>query len=215
MRLPERWGPFHGVEGLPHIIVLSNALVYAFDLLRPGLMGDLLLIPSRVHASGEWWRLVTFLFVPPPLPETWPVLWLVVWLMVLHNVATALENAWGAFRFTVYFFSGALATALVAVLPFPAVITNGYLQGSLFLAFSTLFPDETFLLFFILPVRAKWLAVFTAAAMGWAFLAGGLAVRLTVAASLVNYGLLLGPGLCERWRLWREVRRNRRRWPGD
>ena len=31
MRLPERWGPFRGVEGLPHIIVLSNALVYAFE----------------------------------------------------------------------------------------------------------------------------------------------------------------------------------------
>ena len=214
MRLPEQWGSFRGIEGLPHIIVLSNALVYVFDLFRPGLINDLLLIPSLVHA-GEWWRLVTFLFVPPPLPQTWPFLWLAVWLLVLHNVATALENAWGSFRFTVYFFSGAAATMLTAALPWPVVITNGWLQASLFLAFATLFPDEIFLLFFIIPVRAKWLAVFTAAGMAWAFLTGGLVTRIVVAASLFNYILFLGPGLWGRARLWREVRRNRRRWPGE
>ncbi len=214
MRLPERWGFFRGIEGLPAIIVASNALVYVFDLLRPGLIDDLLLIPARVH-GGEGWRLVTFLFVPPPLPGAWPLLWLGLWLLLLYNVATALENAWGSFRFTVYFLTGALATAAVAALPFQAVVTNGYLQASLLLAFATLFPDEQFFLFFVIPVKAKWLAVFTAATTGWAFLTGDGVTRLTVAASLVNYGLLLGPDLWEKARLWAEVRRNRRRWPGD
>jgi hypothetical protein len=214
MKLPERWGPFRGVEGLPQIIVLSNVLVAVFNALRPGLLADLVLIPSRVHA-GEWWRLLTFLFVPPPFLGGWSFLWLAFWLLLLYNVSTALENAWGPFRFTVYFAAGALATALVAVVPFPGVVTNGYLQTSLLLAFATLFPEEQFLLFFVVPVKAKWLAVFTAATMGWAFLAGGALTRLTIAASLVNYALLLGPDLWERWKLWREVRRNRRRWPGD
>lgn len=214
MRLPERWGPFRGIEGLPHIIVLSNALVYLFDAFQPGLIADLLLIPSRVHA-GEWWRLATFVFVPPPLPASWSFIWLALWLMVLHNVATALENAWGAFRFTVYFLSGALATALIALMPLPAVVTNGWLQAGLFLAFATLFPDEVFLLFFILPVKAKWLAVFTAASMGWAFLSGGIVTRWAVGAALVNYFLLLGPDIWEKLKLWAEVQRNRRRWPGD
>jgi hypothetical protein len=214
VRLPERWGPFQGVEGLPHIIVLSNALVYVFDFFRPGLIGDLLLVPSLVR-GGEWWRLGTFLFVPPALPATWSFLWLALWLMVLHNVSTALENAWGSFRFTVYFLAGALATMALALAPWPGVVTNAWLQASLFLAFATLFPDEVFLLFFVLPVKAKWLALFTAAAMAWAFLTSGWMGRLTVAASLVNYVLLLGPDLWEKARFWTEVRRNRRRWPGE
>lgn len=213
MRLPERWGSFQGIEGLPHIIVLSNAIVYVFDLFQPGLIADLVLVPAAVH-GGEWWRLLTFLFVPPPLPQTWSLLWLAVWLMVLHNVATALENAWGSFRFTVYFLAGAVATALLAVFPWPTVVTNGYLQMSLLLAFATLFPNEIFLLFFVLPVKAKWLAIFTAAAMGWSFLVGGWVTRAVVTASLVNYALLLGPDLWEKGKLWLEVRRNRRRWPG-
>jgi hypothetical protein len=213
MRFPERWGSFRGIEGLPHILVFSNALVYVFDRLQPGLIGDLLLVPARVHA-GEWWRLVTFLFVPPTMPATGSALWLAVWLLVLYNVATALENAWGSFRFTLYFLSGAAATLLLSIPSWPAVVTNGWLQASLFLAFATLFPDEVFLLFFILPMKARWLAVFTALGMGLALLTGSSVTRLTVLASLVNYGLLLGPDLWvavkQRW----VVRRNRRRWPG-
>ena len=213
MKLPERWGSFRGVEGLPHIIVLSNALVYIADLLRPGLISDLVLSSAGVRA-GEWWRLATFLFVPPPLSQAWSFLWLAVWLLVMHNVATALENAWGAFRFTVYFLTGAVATALLAAFPWPGVVTNGYLQLSLFLAFATLFPDEVFLLFFILPVKAKWLAIFTAGGMGWAFLAGDWITRLAVGAALIPYALLLGPELWEKGKLWLEVRRNRRRFGG-
>lgn len=33
-----------------------------------------------------------------------------------------------------------------------------YLNMSLFLAFATLYPDTTFLIYFIIPVKAKWLA---------------------------------------------------------
>lgn len=214
MRLPDRWGPFQGIEGLPHIIVLSNALVYLFDLFSPGMMDHLLLFPARVHA-GEWWRLVTFLFVPPPFPGSWGLLWLALWLMVLHNVSTALENAWGSFRFTVFFLSGAVATALLALHPFPVVLPNGWLQASLFLAFATLFPDEVFLLFFIVPVKAKWLAIFTAVVTAWAFVTGGAVTRWVIGASLVNYFLLLGPDLWGKAVLWWEVRRNRRNWPGN
>jgi hypothetical protein len=63
-------------------------------------------------------------------------------------------------------------------------------------------------------MKARWLAVFTALGMGLALLTGSSVTRLTVLASLVNYGLLLGPDLWvavkQRW----VVRRNRRRWPG-
>jgi hypothetical protein len=214
MRLPERWGPFRGIEGLPAIIAASNVLVYVFDLVRPGITGDLLLIPSRVHA-GEWWRLLTFPFVPPPFLGGASLLWLALWLLLLYNVSTALENAWGAFRFTVYFLTGAAATALIAAAPFPAIVTNAYLQSSLLLAFATLFPDEQFLLFFVIPMKAKWLAVFTGAVMAWRFLAGDMVTRLAIAASLVNYFLLLGPDLWEKFQLWRQLRRSRGRWPED
>ena len=41
------------------------------------------------------------------------------------------------------------------------IVTNTYFLGSVFLAFATLFPDVTFRLFLILPVKVKWLGWLT------------------------------------------------------
>jgi hypothetical protein len=210
-RLPERWGPFRGVEGLPLILVLSNALVFVFNAIWPGLVGDLLLIPSQVHA-GEWWRLLTFALVPPPVPESFSFIWITLWLMLLHAYATALEAAWGTFRFTLYFLLGTAATAAIAVIPFDAVITNAFLQASLLLAFATLYPKEELLLFFVIPVQVRFLGYITWVWMAWVFLMGSAVTRLSVAAALVNYVALLGPDLSQRFSLWLQVRRNRKNW---
>ncbi len=45
-----------------------------------------------------------------------------------------------------------------------------YLDLSLFLAFATLYPNLQFLLFFIIPVKAKWLAWLDAALLAFNFI---------------------------------------------
>lgn len=207
--LPDRWGPFAGIEGLPLIIVASNALVALFDLARPGLTPLLLLSPAAV-AAGEWWRLLTFLFVPPALSP----LFLLFWLYLLYVYAAALEEAWGAFRFTVYYLVGALLTAACGVFPAPGVVPNVFLNASLFLAFAALHPDVELLLFFVIPLKVKVLGYLTWAWLAVAMWGGDALTRLAVAAGLANYALFFGPEMWERaasrWRVWR----NRRRWRG-
>ncbi|MBK8576580.1 MAG: hypothetical protein IPN90_13200 [Elusimicrobia bacterium] len=220
-RLPLRWASFGGIEGLPLIIVFSNVLVYLFNLFQPGLI-DLLSLSHDALWAGQWWRLVTFVFVPPfsgtagslAGPSPFHVVMMFVWFLFLHTMVTALENAWGSARFTVYFLGGVVATALVGLLPFSGALTNGYLQASLFLAFATLFPDVEVLLFFILPVKVKWMGAVTWGSLGLGFLWGNAQERLTIAAGLVNYFLVLGPGLWVQARLrWRAFQ-NRRRFRG-
>lgn len=217
-RLSSRWGAFTGIEGLPLIIVSSNALVYLFDLVRPGLVADLTLRHDALLA-GQWWRLLTFLFVPPfidnffffRVPPPGNMVLMVFWFMFLYTMATSLEQVWGTFRFTVYFLVGAAATAAVAWLPLGGWVTNGYLQASLFLAFAALFPDMEVLLFFFLPVKVRWLGRFTWLSIGLGFFSGDALARLTIAAGLVNYFLILGPDLWGRARLrWQSVRARRR-----
>jgi hypothetical protein len=206
-RLPDRLGPFEGIDGLPMIIVASNALVYLFELMQPGLMGTLVLSPGAV-AAGEWWRLLTFLFVPPPMSP----LFMLFWLYLLHTYASALEEEWGTFRFTAFYFVGAGLTALLGFVPAHGLVPNVYLNASLFLAFAALFPDFELLLFFVLPLKVKYLGYATWLWMGWSFLTGGALERLAVAAAVANYLLLLGPDLWDKAALFLEVRRNRRRW---
>ena len=76
--------------------------------------------------------------------------------------ARTLENTWGAFRFNLYFFAGMLFHVIAA---FAAYFITGvsfplgtwYLNMSLFLAFAAIYPDMEFYLFFMIPVKAKWL----------------------------------------------------------
>jgi hypothetical protein len=220
VRSPIRWASFPGIEGLPLIIVFSNVLVYVFNLFQPGLI-DLLNLSHDALWAGQWWRLITFVFVPPfsaggglASPSAFNLIMMFVWFMFLNTMVTALEQAWGSARFTLYFLVGVLATALVGLLPFSGSLTNGYLQASLFLAFAALFPDVEVLLFFILPVKVKWMGYVTWGTIGFGFLWGHAPTRFTIAAGLVNYFLVLGPDLWGRARLRWQTYQNRRRFRG-
>ena len=50
--------------------------------------------------------------------------------------------------------------------------SNGFLYGSLFLAFARLYPDFIINLFFILPIRIKWLALLQWISYGYQFVRG-------------------------------------------
>lgn len=219
--LPDRWGRWTGIEGLPLIVVCSSVLVYLFDMVSPGFI-PLLTLSREAVGAGQWWRCVTFLFVPPfidgflfwRVSQSLGVLLMVFWFMFVYNMASSLERAWGTFRFTVYFLAGALATLSVAFFPGVGTVTNGYLQASLFLAFAALFPNVEVLVFFVIPIKVKWLGGLTWITLVWGLLTGDTATRLTVAAGLFNYFLILGPGLWGDLRLRWEVIRNRRRFQG-
>ena len=152
-KLQRRYGRYavpHATEGL----IVCQALTYLFCQSQPEFLARIALVPRFVLA-GEIWRLVTFLCQPPPV-----VWWLaILFWYVFYLMGTALEHTWGAFRYDVYLLLGWLATVAVSFLQPDAAASIGFLQGSVFLAFAHLFPDFEFLLFLILPVKVKWLAL--------------------------------------------------------
>lgn len=190
------------------MVVVSHVLVSVFELAQPGFTAFLRLSHPAILA-GEYWRFLTFLFVPPPMGP----FFLFFWLYLVYLYANALEQAWGSFRFTVYYAIGALATSAVALLPSLEPVPNAYLNASLFLAFTALFPDMELLLFFVLPIKVRVLGIITWVWLGWSFFAATPTHRWAIAAALLNYFILLGPDLREqaalRWTVWK----NRRRWP--
>ena len=80
-------------------------------------------------------------------------------------------------------------------------VTGWYLNLSLFFAFATLFPNFPILLFFILPVPVKWIALVSFCSTAFAFLDGSTGVRLAIVVALANYLLFFG---YEWARIWRE-----------
>ncbi|MFA6029073.1 MAG: Rhomboid family protein [Elusimicrobiota bacterium] len=200
-RLERRLGPW-ALENLGLFIVAMNAAVWALSLVKPDFPSLLALDPALL-VSGQPWRALTFLFVPP---TTHPV-WMLLWLYLLFVYAGALEREWGDFRFNLFYLLGALAL-LGASLATGRGLSNMPLNASIFLAFAALFPDFELLLFFVLPVKVKWLAAFAWAGILWTLLAGSWDSRLTTAAGILNYAVFFGPAHARDLR----GRLRRRRW---
>lgn len=203
-RLERRFGAW-AFPQLAGFIVFMNAAIWLLSLIKPQFPSMLTLNPAAVM-HGEIWRIFTFLFVPPGMQP----LWMFFWLYLLYMYANALEQAWGDFQFNLFYGIGALAVVAASFF-LGEGLSNAFLNASLFLAFATLFPDFELLIFFILPVKVKWLAILLAAGMGWSFLTGDIFERWAVAAGLVNYVVFFGPELWAQVWLKVQVWRNRRR----
>jgi len=138
--------------------------------------------------TGQIWRLVTFLFLPPvtTLTPMGAVFLAFGWYM-FYLMGSALEHYWGEFRFNAYVGIGWLLT-VAAAFAFPLVnATNVFLAGSVFLAFAYLNPDFELLLFFILPVKIKWIALLQWIGYAYALAVGSWPARLLVLASIGNF----------------------------
>lgn len=149
---------------------------------------DLILHGSSVMDRGQWWRLLSFMM----LPKTLSPLWLFFAFYIFYLMGNALEQQWGTFRFNLFILCGYLLTIAMAFINPGVIITNTYFLGCVFLAFATLFPNVEFRLFFILPVKVKWLGWLTAAAYVFTLVAGDTGSQLGVVAAFANYALFFG-----------------------
>ena len=196
-KLQRRFGRFaapHLTEGL----IACQAVTYFLAQGDPAFLGRIALVPRRV-LEGDAWRLVTFVGQPP---TTILVFALFFWYM-FYLMGTALENTWGTFRYNIYLLVGWLATVSVSFLQPDAPASIGFLQGSIFLAFAYLYPDFELLLFFILPVKVKWLALLQWIGYFYLMLFGNWMACLLMLASVGNFVLFFWHDILLRMRTGR------------
>jgi hypothetical protein len=196
--LERRFG-YLAFPGLIRIVVVFNLLVFLLLTMKPGFVDMLTLQPDKVR-TGEVWRLFSYVFIPSVgIGKEYSILWMFVYLNFLWLVGEGLEQAWGSFKLNLFYLVGLIGTA-VAAFAFGVVdVTGTYLNLSLFLAFATLFPNFPILLFFILPVRVKWLALLGLVGVTLNLLNGSNAERLAVVVSLSNYLLFFGGSWVRQW----------------
>lgn len=146
---------------------LLHALVFVTQLVQPQI-GEILEFDRAKILSGEVWRVVTFLFAASGFGGLGPVsvVFFAFMVMVMFMISDALENAWGVFRTSLFYYLGIACLIFANFLWDRAIPASGMqLYGAAFLAFATLFPRVEFLMFFVLPVQVRWLAWFQVAAM--------------------------------------------------
>ena len=187
------------VENLISVIVFGQLAAFILARFKPEFVQKLGLFWPLV-LEGEVWRVVTFLFVPPATS----LIFIAFALYLLYLYGQALEASWGSGRFTLFILTSWATTVLVSFF-FPMVIvSNYYIMLSIFLAFARLNPDFVLHLFFVLPVKIKYLAW-----LSWAFIAYGLFTgdwpqRAFILAGVSNYGLFF-------FRSWTQAAQGRSR----
>ena len=198
-KMERRFGRY-GIPNLAKYLALGQLVVWVIVMFFYGDLLGLITLSRSGLMHGQIWRLVTFVFVPP---LTFNPLYLVLDLYFLYFVGTSLENSWGSFRFTLYYLIG-MAGAIVSCLLL-GTYSSSTLLYSLFFAFACLYPDVEVLLFFILPIKVKWMGIAAAALYLWDFLWAGRWYKLGMVLGLVNFFLFFGPTL------WQNYQNRKRR----
>jgi len=148
--------------------------------------------------QGQVWRLLTFLFDPEGSGIFVVFALYLYWLM-----GTTLEREWGAVKFNLFYFCGVALTIISGFITGGA--TSHFLNMSLFFAFAILNPEFQLLLFFILPIKIKWLAIIDALYFAYMFVESGWQIRGSILACAVTLLIFFGGDIIE------SIRRARRR----
>lgn len=169
-KLERKFGRY-AIANLMYYIIILYGVGFVINLVNPEFYYQYLSLNMEAVFRGQVWRLVTFIIQAP----SDSIIFIIFVLHLYYMIGIELERAWGSFRFNVYFFSGMFFHILAAFLVYLATglslpLSTWYLNLSLFFGFAALYPNMEFLLFMILPVKVKWLALFDAAYFAYGIL---------------------------------------------
>lgn len=158
-----------GKYAIPDLMkYLSLLYIVGFLLCYSGIYTQYLALDFGKIFQGQVWRLVTFIVYPPQLftGSALSILFVVISIALYLMIGRSLENAWGAFRFNLYYFTGIFACILSGLISYlilgansGILITTDYVFQTMFLAFALMFPDIQLMLMLIIPVKMKWLGI--------------------------------------------------------
>lgn len=189
--------PNWGIRNMMLHISIVTAIAYVLQYFFKGNILNYLYLDRTLVFSGQIWRLFTFIFIPPSTG----LIWLLLALYFYYFIGSALESTWGTLKFNIYYFLSMLGT-IAAALIFGGAYTGIYVNLSMFLAFAYLYPDHQVLLFFIIPIKIKYLAYIDLALLAFSFITGGLSVKLAIIASLTGFIVFFGGDIINRLKAW-------------
>lgn len=143
-------------------LLIANVAVFLFQYIAGALVHVRLdrlfgLVPNDVTHHLFLWQLVTYLFLHGGL------LHIGFNMLALWMFGTELESLWGTNRFTRFYFITGIGAAICSTLAdwnsfTPIIGASGAIYG-LLAAYGILFPERTILLYFVIPIKAKYFVI--------------------------------------------------------
>ena len=198
--LERRYGKY-GIPNLTMYMIACYVVGYVIYYLNPELLYYLNLNVTLI-LHGQIWRLVTWIIYPPSTGNF--LLFVISIAFFYYPLGNQLERSIGTFRYNLYIFGGIILTIIGAfILHFIGggvydvyagyIFTTYYIALSVFLAFAMLYPDMQILLWFVISIKMKWMAIVYLAIVVYTIIdylrMGFWFMIIPIVASLVNFGL--------------------------
>lgn len=182
-----------GIKNLTMYIIGGYVVGYLLTMLAPQMLMYFTLEPALI-LRGQVWRLITWVLIPPSGLS----LFTIIMLLFYYQLGTSLERTLGEFRYTLYICSGLVFTVIGAFILYFIVggsvgsyFSTYYISMSIFLAFAVSYPDMQVMLYFIFPIKIKWMAYLNVALLLYdgirAVRYGAWPLLVAIVASLLNF----------------------------
>ena len=189
-KFEQKFGKY-AIKNLTLYLIAGYVIGYLIYFINKDFYAMLTFNPYQI-LHGQVWRLVTWVIT---MPESLGI-FTIIMLFLYYSLGRTLDKTWGSYRYNVYLFSGFLFTIIGAFILYfilmysgmPIMVQGQTLQGadravamgqviamhtttyyintSIFLAFAATYPDQELLLYFIIPVKIKWLGLVYVVFMG-------------------------------------------------
>lgn len=190
----------YAIPNLMIYLIAAYCIGFVIYTVNPNFMLMLTLSPYHI-LHGQVWRLITWILMPTDTR----VFSLLIMALLYYLLGSALERSWGTFRFNVYIFGGMLFTVIGAFILYgiyaaagtgsletislisSLTFTTNYINLTIFLAFAVMYPEMQILLFFIIPVKMKWMAVVYAVLIAINLILTSWGGRIAIIMSILNF----------------------------
>ena len=208
-KIEKKFGKY-AVPHLTAVIIACYVVGYFIQIAAPQLLNLMYLDPLYI-LKGQVWRIITWIVVPPSGAASYNLFFAIIMLFFYFSIGTSLERSWGDFRYNLYIFSGLIISIIAAFLSYAllyaatgtaysigGVFSTYYICMSMLLAFACTFPDIRILLWFVIPLKVKWLGIVYALFMAYDvitnirnFISSGnyvyIVYCIAIVASLANF----------------------------
>ena len=137
-------------------LLLANIAVFIVQILAPSLIENkyFILVPQLVFKKLYLWQLVTYMFLHGGLGHIFFNMF-ALWMFGIE-----LERTWGTKEFLKYYFLTGIGAGIFIALfsSYPTIGASGAVYGVL-AAFALFFPDRYVYLYFLFPIKMKYLAL--------------------------------------------------------
>lgn len=175
-------------------ICSGNAVVYLLSILAQNYtLYYLLCFDRTLILRGQVWRLFTYpLTMQAGMGGGLNILLVALVLFCYYSLGNVIERRWGTLKFNLFYLSGVVMMDIFCMF-FPNCRASvSYLNMSLLLSYATMFPDATFFLYMIIPVKAWFLALVDLVLVAVGVFTSSFPANFFPIIALANYFLFFG-----------------------